>query len=89
MHMVTISLRRAVTRAPTIDIGALAQKLVTMDDVARVEHVRVVVATSRVHIVLFLLAPTYREAHASALRICWRAVDTVSLIGWVVEEHPI
>ncbi len=87
MHMVTISLRRAVPGAATIDTNAFAQQLLTMYDIAQVEHARVVTATSRVHIVLFLLAPTYGEAHACALRICWRALDSVSLVGWAVEEH--
>ena len=87
MHMVTISLRRAVPGAAAIDADAFAKRLLTMCDAARVEHVRVVTATSRVHVVLFLLAPTYREAQAGALRVCWRALDSVSLVGWAVEEH--
>jgi hypothetical protein len=89
MHIVTLSLSRAAPKATAmaIDTDALARKLVAMDDVARVEHARVVATTSRVHIVLFLLAPTYCEAHASALRICRRALESTPLVGWAVEDH--
>jgi hypothetical protein len=86
MHIVTLALRRDESKATVIDAEAFAQKLMAMDDVAGVEHARVVVEALRVHVVLFLLAPTYCQAHAAALRICRLALASAALAGWAVED---
>jgi hypothetical protein len=87
MQVVTISLRRAARNAASINADALAQKMMAADDVVRVEHARVVAETFRMHAVLFLLAPTYGEAHAAALRICRRVLESPDFTGWAVEDH--
>lgn len=92
MHIVTISLRRHAAdaaeaiEAGAIDVEAFAHKLRVADDFARVEHARVVAAASRVDVVLFLLAPSYCQAHAAALRFCRHAMESAAVSGWAIEN---